>query len=231
MISPEQKAVLLERLQKARQMKEQKKAEREATKGGDAKATPKSRDAPTPTEKPEPVKAKSREVAPTPTEEDEMIIQPKVDGPKPVESIPKNHKGKLVILDPSYGDDMDSDYEKEIRAMETKTKTKSRDAPTPLEKTKDKPKGDKPYLKIKLYQQPNNPKNLKKLMKAINEDDSDSGSDSGSDDDGPQPLMRAESVAPRRSAKAVITPVKKVSGPDPAELRKQELLKRALEFF
>lgn len=217
MISPEQKAVLLERLKKAREAKEAKKAEREATKGGE-KATP----------KPEPVKAKPTEKPtekPTPTPipevEEEMIIQPKVDGPKPVnETIPKNHKGKLVILDPSYGDDMDSDYEKEIKAMEKKTKTKEKPA-----------KGDKPYLKIKLYQQPNNPKNLKKLMRAINEDDSDSGSDSGSDDDGPQPLMRAESVAPRRSAKAVITPVKKVSGPDPAELRKQELLKRALEFF
>lgn len=216
MISPEQKAVLLERLKKARVAKEAKKAEREASKGGVEKATP----------KPEPVKAKPTEMptekptpAPAPEVEDEMIMQPKVDGPKPVnESIPKNHKGKLVILDPSYGDDMDSDYEKEIKAMETK-------------KAKAKPaKGDKPYLKIKLYQQPKNPKNMKKLMSLINEDSSDSGSDSGSDDDGPQPLMRAESVAPRRSsAKAVITPVKKVA--DAAELRKQEMLKRALEFF
>lgn len=160
-ISPEQRAILIERLKKAQ---EAKRAKAEARKAdavkAEAKPEPKPKAEPKP--KPEPKPKAEPKPAPTPVpipepESEEEFEKPELT-PVVQEIYHKDKKGTFVEItaSPPWG---------EPEMLEKRSRSKPIDIPPP------KPSKDKGYMKLKFYKEPSQ-KVLKKIMKIHDESSS-----------------------------------------------------------
>ena len=202
-ISPSEKAILLERLQKARETKAAKAA---ATKAAKAKETPAAVREPEPPA-PAPVAVPPPEPAPEPME------KPAPSEPIDIPQIPdlvamsRKKPAKKKKVESSSEDSDDSDAE------------------LPPKKGKGKSK-KQAYMKIKIYKEPNNAVAFQSLVEAIQDEQPE-------DTDGhrpPTPPPAHASIGRGRQAGMDIknkTPAQSRTLPSP-----QELMRRAaLEFF
>lgn len=204
-ISDAEKKVLLERLEKARIAK-QKKAE-------EARAGKTTKKAPEPT--PEPVTAPPVIVESTPVPEERPPASAPIDIPAPPDLVAASRKKpKKVEIHES---DSDSDIA------------------LPPKKKKQVPKKETPYLKIKLYKEPQDKAAFQNLLSAVaGENDDDSQSESEEDAPLPPPPQKKHyNIGPR-----VVKPVGATPRGGPAsrtiskeEIEANELRKLALQIF
>jgi hypothetical protein len=165
-ISPEQRAILIERLKKAQEAKKAKAEARkaEAEKAPKVKAEPKPKAEPKAKAKPDPKPAPVAEPVPEPEPPKEESESEEVDLPKatPVvqEIYHKDKKGTFVEITaserPPWGDP---------ETLKKRAPSKPIDIPPP------KPTKDKGYMKLKFYKEPSQ-KVLKKIMKIHDESSS-----------------------------------------------------------
>lgn len=203
-ISDAEKKVLLERLEKARIAK-QKKAE-------EARAGKTTKKAPEPT--PEPVTAPPVIVESTPVPEERPPASAPIDIPAPPDLVAASRKKpKKVEIHES---DSDSDIA------------------LPPKKKKQVPKKETPYLKIKLYKEPQDKAAFQNLLSAVaGENDDDSQSESEEEAPLPPPQKKHYNIGPR-----VVKPVGATPRGGPAsrtiskeEIEANELRKLALQIF
>lgn len=204
-ISDAEKKVLLERLEKARIAK-QKKAE-------EARAGKTTKKAPEPT--PEPVTAPPVIVESTPVPEERPPASAPIDIPAPPDLVAAaRKKPKKVEIHES---DSDSDIA------------------LPPKKKKQVSKKETPYLKIKLYKEPQDKAAFQNLLSAVaGENDDDSQSESEEDAPLPPPPQKKHyNIGPR-----VVKPVGATPRGGPAsrtiskeEIEANELRKLALQIF
>ena len=138
-ISPQEKQVLLERLEKARLVKQAKAAEAKK-----AKEAPAPAPAPAPEPVPEP---------PVVVEEKPPASEP-IDIPAPPDLVKASRKPAKKVCLP-----VDSDSEEEEVVMPKKTKGKA---------VRGTGK-EVPYMKIKLYKEPSNPVAFQQMLESIND--------------------------------------------------------------
>ena len=203
-ISADEKKILLERLQKARETKAAKAAE--AKKAKAAKETPasvKEPEPPAPAPVPEPAPAPVPAPAPEPPAPEPMLVPEVPD----LVAMSRKKPAKKKCLIPSSDEDSDSD-----------------DAELPPKKGKGKAGNGKKqaYMKIKIYKEPKNATAFQSLVEAIQDEQPEPEPEPE-----PEPPMVASIDRRRKFDIKNKTPAQGRTLPSP-----QELMRRAaLEFF
>lgn len=208
-ISDSEKKLLLERLEKARIAK-QKKAE-------EARAGKTTKKAPEPEPIPEPV------IAPP------VIVAASAPAPAPEERPPAS-----APIDIPAPPDLVAAARKKPKKVEIHESDSDSDIVLPPKKKKQVPKKETPYLKIKLYKEPQDKAAFQNLLSAVaGENDDDSQSESEEDAPLPPPQKKHYNIGPR-----VVKPVGATPRGGPAsrtiskeEIEANELRKLALQIF
>lgn len=160
-ISPEQRAILIERLKKAQEAKRVKAEARKAAAAAPAPPSPKAEPKPPKVEKPKPAPKKVEKVETREIEEKEEIENEDPPELTPVvqEIYHADKKGTFVEITalPPYG---------EPEMLKKRASSKPIDIPAP------KAVKDKGYMKLKFYKEPSQ-KVLKKIMKIHDESSSE----------------------------------------------------------
>lgn len=146
-LSEQQKKDLIERLKKGREQAKEKKLNEATTQTKISKS--KSKPTPTPEPEPEPVKkTSSKKLEKVSDHESSSDTENSIDV---VPDVKPKVKSQSVQLEEAFD--------------QMKVKSKPIDIPT----KKIKSEKEKPYLKIKLYKEPNNPNLINKFVNIINE--------------------------------------------------------------
>jgi len=179
-ISPQEKQILLERLEKARLVKQAKAAEAKKAKEAHAPA-------PAPAPAPEPVPE-----PPAVVEEKPPASEP-IDIPAPPDLVKASRKPAKKVCLP-----VDSDSEEEEVVMPKKTKGKA------------VAKKEVPYMKIKLYKEPSNPVAFQQMLESINDPQYEEEEEQAPPPPTPfvkgARVLQKVGAAPKRGASSSLTP-------------------------
>jgi hypothetical protein len=179
-ISDAEKKVLLERLEKARLVKQAKAAEAKRAKEAPAPA-------PAPVPAPEPVPE-----PPAVVEEKPPASEP-IDIPAPPDLVKASRKPAKKVCLP-----VDSDSEEEEVVMPKKTKGKA------------VAKKEVPYMKIKLYKEPSNPVAFQQMLESINDPQYEEEEEQAPPPPAPfvkgARVLQKVGIAPKRGVSSSLTP-------------------------
>jgi hypothetical protein len=203
-ISPQDKQILLERLEKARLVKQAKAAEAKKAKEAPAPA-------PEPVPEPPAVVEEKHAPAGAPTPLEKPPATEPIDIPAPPDLVKASRKPAKKVCLP-----VDSDSEEEEVVMPKKTKGKA---------VRGTGK-EVPYMKIKLYKEPSNPVAFQQMLESINDPQYEEEEEQAPPP--PAPFVKGARVlqkvgtAPKRGVSSSLTP---------EDIKAAELRRLALEIF